>query len=267
MKNLSFILALVLSFAFMQSCEKEPIVYEPTAPDLPLEESFIMAFNGFEDTDTVKSFNNWFYAATNVVVWNTVLTLNLAVPVASFYESFKHNAVWQGNQTWLWAYGFNVNGEHYTAELYGKILNEEEVGWEMRISKAGLAGFDDVEWYTGVTAIDRSYATWTLNHNPYNPENFIGIDYHADNDNGAASIRYTNIIPGNPGNGGYIEYQEAHDATQTFNRSYDVYKIEFDNLLDIDWNSNTAEGRVKDPQKFQNEDWHCWDYQLQDTQC
>lgn len=267
MKNLSFILALALTVTFFQSCEKEPLVNEPDAPELPLQQSFVMPFDGFEDSDTIKSFNNWFYAASNVVTWNTILTLNLAVPVASFYESFNHQPSWQGEQTWLWAYSFNANGDHYTAELYGKILNDQEVGWEMYISKAGLAGFNDVQWYTGVTAVDRSYASWTLNHNPYNPTNLISIDYQADNGNGAESIRYTNIIPNNPGNGGFIEYQKAHDANQLFNRSYDIYKIEFDNLLDIDWNVITNEGRVKDPQKFQDDDWHCWDSHLQDTQC
>ncbi len=216
MKNLSLVLALVLSFAFMQSCEKEPIV-DPIAPDLPIAESFVMPFSGFEDSDTTKSFSNWFYAASNVVVWNTILTINLAVPVASFYESFNHTAEFQGNATWLWSYGFNAQGAHYNAKLYGTILNANEVSWEMHISKSG--GFSEVLWYSGITTIDQSYATWTLNHNPYNPSTFIGVEYHADNDNGAKSIRYTNLIPGNVGNGGYIEYQEAFDPSIQFNRS------------------------------------------------
>jgi hypothetical protein len=264
MKNLSLVLALVLSFAFMQSCEKEPLV-DPGAPDLPLKESFIMPFDGFEDADTTKSFGNWFYAASNVVVWNTILTINLAVPVASFYEAFNHDAQFQGDATWLWTYTFYAEGAQHTAELYGHLLNNNEVSWEMYITRQNA--FDNVLWYSGVTTIDRSYATWTLRANGYNPADFISIEYYADNGNGAASIRYTNIIPDNPGNGGFIEYQEALDPSEQFNRSYDVFKIETGNLLDIDWNNITREGRVKDPQKFQDEEWHCWGYNLMDTEC
>ncbi|MCB0653287.1 MAG: hypothetical protein KDC85_18580 [Saprospiraceae bacterium] len=264
MKNLSYVLAFVFSVALMQSCQKEPLI-DTGAPELPSKESFIMPFTGFEDTDTTKSFSNWFYAASNVVVWNAVLTVNLAVPVASFYESFNHDAQFQGNSTWMWSYSFNAQGSQYTAKLYGQILNDNEVGWEMYISRTGA--FTDVQWYNGVTAIDRSYATWTLRQNGFNPTDFIGIEYHADNGNGARSIRYTNIIPNNQGNGGYIEYQETLDNTATFNRSYDVFKIELNNLLEIDWNNINNEGRVKDPQKYNDEDWHCWDSGLQDTQC
>lgn len=265
MKNLSFVLALVLSITLMQSCQKEPIV-EEKAPELPLQESFIMSFQGFEDTDTTKSFGNWFYAATNVVVWNTMLTINLAVPVASFYESFNHDPIYEGDQTWLWAYSFYADGSIHTAKLYGQVLNENEVGWSMYITKDNH--FEDVLWYEGVTAIDRTYATWTLRINGYNPTDFIGIEYTADNGNGAKAIRYTNIIPGNPGNGGFIEYREALDATTVeFNRGYDVYKIEVDNLLEIQWNNVNHEGRVKDPVKFQDDEWHCWNSHLLDMVC
>jgi hypothetical protein len=265
MKNLSLVLVLVLSFAFMQSCEKEPIVADPIAPDLPIEQSFLMPFDGFQEDDSPKTFGNWIYAASNVFIWNTILTVNLAVPVASFQEAFNHNAQFQGNATWLWAYGFDAEGGHFTAELYGTILNSNEVAWEMHISKSGA--FTDVVWYTGITTIDQTYASWSLNHHPYNPSAFLGIEYHADNDNGASSIRYTNIMPNNQGNGGYIEYQESLDPSMQFNRSYDVYKVEINNLLDIDWNNMTNEGRVKDPQKFQDGEWHCWNYELLDTQC
>lgn len=267
MKNLKFAFALVLFVTFMQSCEKEPIIDTPLteAPSLPLEESFVMPFDGFEDNDTTKSFSNWVYAATNVVVWNIVLTINLAVPVASFHESFKHTPEYQGDNTWLWSYGFNAEGQHYTANLYGKTINPDEVEWRMLISQAG--GFTDVEWYSGVTAIDNSYATWTINFNPYNPSTFIGIEYQANDGDGASTIRYTNQIPNVQENGGYIEYREALDPSMQFNRSYDVYKIEINNLLDIDWNYINNEGRVKDPQKFQDNEWHCWDNRLMDVQC
>lgn len=268
MKKLSFLFLLVLTIALFQSCEKEPIedpVAPVAAPELPPAESFIMPFDGYEDADTMRGpFHNWFHAAANIVVWNTALTVTLAVPVTSFYASFGNDPEYQGDLTWLWAYSFDALGNTYQAELYGKILPTQEVEWEMYISQVG--GFTDVLWYSGITANDRSYAHWTLNRNGNNPTPFIEADYQRDNGGGIESIRYTNITPNAPENGGYIEYRENDGATP-YDRAYDVYKAEIDNLLNIEWNSINKDGRVKDPERFQDEEWHCWGSNLMDIDC
>lgn len=268
MKKLSFLFALILTVALFQSCEKEPIdgpVDNLVAPELPPAESFIMPFDNFEDTDTMRGpFRNWFYAASNVVVWNTVLTINLAVPVASFYASFNSQAEFQGDLTWLWAYSFPVNGVTYNAELYGTILSAEEVKWEMYISQQG--GFSNVLWYSGITATDRTYAQWTLNRDGNNPMPFIQADFQRNAIGDAASIRYTNIIPNVPENGGYIEFRREDGATP-YDRAYDVYKAEIDNLLEIKWSSTSHEGRVRDEEKYDDTEWHCWGSNLMDEDC
>ena len=264
MKNLSLALIFLLGLSLMQSCKKDENP-DPPAPELPAVESLIMPFTGFENADTGRSFNNWFYAASNVVIWNVVLTVNLAIPTASFYESFKHPAEFQGNSTWLWAYEFTANGSTYEAELYGQLQGTTEVKWDMYIAKRG--GFSQVHWYSGVTANDRSYASWTLNHKPHNPESFIGVEYQRDNSSNLESIRYTNIIPGVPETGDYIEYRTDDGSTSPYNRAYDVFDISEDNMLQINWNSTTNEGRVKNPNHFNDEKWHCWNTELKDTQC
>lgn len=268
MKKFSFLFALVLTVTLFQSCEKEPIdgpVDSLVAPELPPAESFIMPFDDFEDADTVRGpFRNWFYSASNVVVWNSVLTITLAVPVASFYASFNSQAEFQGDLTWLWAYNFPVNGINYRAKLFGKILSAEEVQWEMYISQVG--GFTDVLWYSGVTATDRTYAHWTLNRDGNNPTPFLQSDYQRNINGDIASIRYTNVTPNVPENGGYIEFRQELGATP-YDRAYDVYKAEIDNLLEIKWNSTTNEGRVKDAEKFIDNEWHCWGSNLMDTDC
>ena len=184
--------------------------------------------------------------------------------MASFYASFSAEAEFQGDATWLWAYEYNIGADTYRAELYGKILSLEELQWEMYISKDG--GFQNVLWYSGITATDRSYANWTLNRNAFNPTPYISSAYVLDNGNGEEVIRYTNITPNVPENGGYIEYRENDDAVN-FDKAYDVYRAEIDNLLEINWNSLSNKGQVKDFEKFGDTDWHCWGSDLRDMKC
>lgn len=278
MKTISYLIILMLSVSLFQSCtDDENMDPVGEAPELPAEASFVMPFDGFEDSDTtglhrdaaqartVTTFRNWFYSATNVVVWNAVLTINLAIPVGSFREAFNHTPTYQGDGIWLWAYTFNINNATYVAELRGQFLDAERVEWDMKISQ--INGFAQVQWYTGIVAVDGSYAEWTLNHQPNNPQNFIGIEYNRDLTSGNASIRYTNIIPNSADKGDYIEYREYVGTGVDYNRNYDVYKISQDNMLEIQWNTPANNGRVKNPVEFNDSDWHCWDGELMDMDC
>ena len=289
MKNLKLVFAVIFALSIFQSCVKEDDTTTDVAPDLPPVESFVMSFDGFEDADTsgiivnggdtgfatsgnseaagvrTTTFQNWFYSATHVVVWNTILTINLAVPVAAFYESFNHQATYEGSGVWLWAYEVTGNdGSVYEAKLYGE-LQTDGVKWDMYISKVG--GYTDVHWYTGTTSDSGNSATWTLNHQPNNPQSYLGVEYQKDNGNGMASIRYTNIIPGNANNGDYIEFRKNNDTSADYNRAYDIYKTGDNNLLEINWNAPNKNGRVKDEMKFGDTDWHCWDENLMDIDC
>jgi hypothetical protein len=272
MKKLNLALVLFLSLFLMQSCQKDelttPDPQGQKAPALPTAESFIMPYNAFEEfsgEDDSRTTSNWLYSASHVLVWNTILTVHLAVPVLAFYESFNHDAVYQGAGVWLWAYDINNSGSTYHAKLYGELLSTNEVKWEMHISQEG--GFSEVMWYSGITAIGGAYANWTLNYNGYNPTPIINIDYQKNNGSDVESIQYTNIIPGAPENGSYIEYRISTGQGVEFNRAYDIYKSEIDNLMEINWNNPGNNGRVKDAEHFQDSEWHCWDYSLQDINC
>ncbi len=274
MKKLSLALVLSLSIILLQSCQKDDLTTPPVdqqaqkAPELPKAESFVMpftAFEGYAEEDNSRAISNWVYSASNVVIWNLVLTQQLIIPVASFYESFNHSAAYQGGGVWLWAYEIPDNNGTYYAELYGELLASNEVKWDMYISQEG--GFSQMHWYTGITANDGSYANWSLSYNPYDPTPKININYQKNDGNGVESIRYTNIIPGAAENGGYIEYRKENNSGADFNRMYDIYNSEIDNLIEIKWNNPGNDGRVKDAEHFQDNEWHCWDNYLQDIDC
>lgn len=281
MKKFGLLSALLFAIAFlMTSCEKDPGLNpgEETAPPLPPEESFIMPFTGFEDADTTRlkgkdtgeeksgptTYTNWFVAATNVVVWNTVVGLTTGVPVASFKEAFNHEPVYTGNGIFVWSYDFQVDGKIYVAALSGQFIdNNQNIKWEMKISQLG--GFNSITWYTGIVSENLRKANWTLYHNPLNPEPFIAMDYELDAAGKVFSLRYTNIIPGNADNGAYIEYRVQ--AGQEYNRGYDVYQIKDDNLLEIEWNTPGANGHIRNAAFYQDNDWHCWNSLLMDVDC
>jgi hypothetical protein len=270
MKKSGFILILAVAALFFQSCQKEG---QGDAPKLPSDKTFVMPLEEIKEglageQIEDRSFSNFGHSVANVVVWNTLLTIHLAVPVAAFHAAINQQPIPQGGGVWLWRYNVNHDGAIYKARLYGELLPAtEEVKWDMYISKTGFGGFNDVHWYSGITAWDESYATWTLNHNPYAPAPLIDIAYQRDNGAGVASIRYTNAITGDAGNGSYIEYREGLYNGGEFDRAYDVFKIDIDNLLEINWNSIDKYGRVKDFEKFGDEEWHCWGMDLKDTDC
>lgn len=205
---------------------------------------------------------NWSYAGLNVLVWNTILTVGLAVPVASFVAAVGQTPVKHTNNDWVWSYNFHVNQVLHLAELHGRVEGDEVV-WGMYISKQDA--YEDFLWYSGVSKMDGTEGSWTIYKDPDDPSPLIRIDWHRNPDEGTWDIRYTNIIPEDAENGGYIFHGVANDLT--YDAFYDIYNKGLDNHTNIEWHRTTKAGRVLDENHFGDTDWHCWDGQLNDTQC
>jgi hypothetical protein len=257
----AFILAAIMLIT--TGCKKN----DNPAPAIPPQSSFVMDFSDFSNPgDTASSreistYQNWGYSYTNVVVWQTILTVGLAVPVVSYAEAFNHEAVYHPDEdNWTWSYNVVLNDVVYEAELTG-YLQADSVVWEMRITKA--SEYTDVLWYYGKSALDKSGGYWILQENPLNPSPLLQIDWHKYAD-GTADISYTNIRPGAPENGSYIFYGTA---LTDFDRYYHIYKKGLDNLTEIEWSSVNKNGHVKDQHHFGDADWHCWNELLVDVVC
>jgi hypothetical protein len=231
------------------------LVYSPTEHSSLSPDRFVLI-------DSPNSSENWQFAALNVGVWNTIITIGLAIPVVSFLESFNHAPVRQPDGSWLWSYEVRVLGIRYTAELYGSLVGSE-VHWEMYISKEGF--YEDFNWYSGVCTLLVTEGTWTLLKSPEEPYPWIGIEWHRSLTGDTADIKYTNIVPDGPENGGYILYRIT--TGETYEAFYDIYNKGEDNLVEIEWNRTTKEGRVRNLKHFGDTDWHCWDSNLRDIEC
>ncbi|MBR9920331.1 MAG: hypothetical protein GYB31_05770 [Bacteroidetes bacterium] len=278
MKNSFWLIALLFSVALFQSCQKEGMQDDPAeqvAPEIPPMAMYSMPTDALEDTETDTTFamangmtyHNWFHSATHLVFWHTVVQLHMAVPTTAFAAALNQQAEYIGNGTFKWDYPYTappaLGGATYYVVLTGQYQNSvQEVAWTMTVSQVG--GFSDFVWYTGVTAVDESYASFTLNRFPNNPQPFVNIEHTKDQSIGGETTRFTNVIPGNPQNGQYIEYRIS--PGNDFNRQFDV-QAEAGNYLNIQWNEPAGDGRVKHPFHYGDSDWHCWDTNQIDSAC
>ena len=261
MKSIKIITLLSLFLLIsLQSCNKDL----GTAPELPPESSFVTDFSDFDDSKILldTTYVNWGHSAWNVAVWNAIITKGLAVPVASYVEALKnHEAVYQSDNTWLWEYSFTVGASSYIAKLFGTI-KENTVDWEMFITKTGV--YEDFLWYSGTSFLDGSSVNWVLYNKPGDPTELLSIEWNRTTEN-TGNIKYMNIVPGGPENGGYIKY--GNDSDTDLNAYYLIYNKGADNLTEIEWSQTNKNGRVKDENKFGNTEWHCWDENLIDIDC
>ena len=186
----------------------------------------------------------------------------LVIPVAAFVESFNHSAEQQPDYTWVWSYDLPVDDDLYMAELHGRFINNG-VRWEMYISKEGE--YSDFQWYYGESNLPATEGFWILKKTPSDPTDLLRIDWHRDIAVNSSDIKYTNIVPDGPENGGYISYEVTIQTP--YDRTYEIYNKGKDNLTYIEWNSSTMEGRIKDSRHFGDSDWHCWDSNSQDIGC
>jgi hypothetical protein len=267
-QSIAFILFCIFTGVIftISSCKKED--ESKTAPAIPPKAGFVMNFSDFSTADdTLKSafqtdtYSNWGYSYINVAVWNAILSVGLAVPVASFVEAFNHEAVYHPNENnWTWSYNFNVGLRTYEAVLTGALESDSSL-WEMRITKSGE--YSNFLWYHGKSANNQTGGYWILIESPESPNDLVRIDWNKYADD-TADIKYTNIKPGAAENGGYIFYGTS---MTNFDRFYTIYNKGLNNLTEIAWNSILKNGHVKDPHHFNTNSWHCWDDNLLDITC
>ncbi len=234
------------------------------APEIPPESSMVMDFQDFQGNARVSNqlIENWGRSFFSVALWSTAVTVTLAVPVAAFRESFNHTPERRTDGTWVWGYDVPVNGMTFSAELTAAATGDE-IEWNMFLSKEGE--YSDVNWFSGRSNLTVTSGTWRLNHKPTALEPFLDIEWSQDPGGVPADIRYTNIQPGESNHGGFIYYAVTDGAD--YDRVYEIYLPADENRVNIEWNSATMAGRLKEPNHFGDDVWHCWSTELRDVAC
>lgn len=267
--SLVIVLSLFVSVLGFQSCTKEDDALR--APKLPETQMMMMDFHGFDKVDPdQRSFSNWFHAAVNVYFWTRTVYEVVKLPVTAFVVAINQDAVFQGNDTWMWTFSVNENDEQYTVELYGTLdMVNQEVDWAMYVTFEGA--FEDYLWVTGSTAFDESYSNFMLNgfadeeNGDYSPVEFLQVEYSKDIATATEDIRYTIVVPEDPANGSYIQYGTT--VNEEFPVFYDIYLEQESNATMIQYDPASKYGRVKDVKRFHDDEWHCWDGNGNDIIC
>lgn len=248
--------AVALISLLFTACQKEAIVNQGTPPTLPPANSMVIDFSSFNDagkTGDIESVQNWGFAATNVGIWHTLLSVQMIIPVTAYLESFNHNAQFN-NGTWTWTYDFNPANNPHTATLEAFVENNE-VNWSMKISNNNVSNF---EWFTGISNLDGSGGSWSLNKSINDPSTLLEIEWDKVSNTDVA-VKYTNQNDNN-----YIEYGLTNSDLNIY---YDMYQAANSNLINVEWNRDNRNGRVKNQNHFGNNEWHCWDTNQQDIDC
>lgn len=260
------IIAAMASAIVFAGCSKE----DSEPPELPPMESLVMDFSDFNNpSDTLQSlkaagtYHNWGVAFLSVSVWNAMITLGTAVPVAAYAEALRQNPVYLGDSRWEWSYDITVMSIQFSASLIAERISNEEFTAEMYITRPGAGGFEDFKWYEGTIRYDHTGASWTLYENPANPSPIVTIVWNRDWEAGSLDLTYTNVKAGDNENGSFISFSvdpsKEYDAAYTISLSAGV--------INIEWNRETKAGRIKSPVRFGNSMWHCWNSSLQSMVC
>lgn len=236
------------------SCSKD----NENAPPLPPESS--MKFETAHFSDASKSSFHFGVAAFQVGLWNAIINVGMAVPVASFSYAIANDVPENvADNKWLWSYTFNADGKNFTANLYGT-LNGDVVEWEMYISLDGV--YNDFLWYRGQSRTDRTSGYWVLKKSPLENVDLLRIDWLYSPELNTGDVKYLNVEENGPENGGYVAY--GNNATGTFSVFYDIYNKGKNELTEIEFDPKTTKGRINYPAE---DKWYCWDENQQDAVC
>lgn len=269
--KLKFLYALVAAMVLFSTCSDDDGDGTPTAPQLPPEESMSANMGDFPSngessqaysTEERTHFN---FAAGNVLIWQTLLNVQLAIPVAAFHEAFNHSFEYLDAQgRWKSEYAVAVGNQNITATLYAE-KTDGRVEWEMYLTLPGQ--FENYLWFSGESALDNSGGTWVLYRSPSEPRPLLEIEWERE-DGAAINSTYTLVDAQADKNGSYIQYGLTSETS--FTHYYQVSitsqsEDDYDAL--IYYNQETRIGSVQSVSYFGDDTFRCWDSNFDNTDC
>ncbi len=272
MKNLVLFIALTIGLSLFQSCsmDRDRSWVNAKAPTIPSLEMMTLpqtAFNTFsevvEEDRVAGTFENFTHAVFSLLAWNTVVSIQMALPTAAFQAATETDPIAINDTTFEWRYTFDdvENSDIYEIALTAQISDDgNRVLWKMLASQVN--GFQDFLWYEGYTTLDRSETSLVLHHKPESPEPYITILFNRDVDE--MSIRFTNVIPQALEEGSFIKYEAKEGGG--LNRAFRLGES-VENDMDIEYNKDLGNGRVRHQKYFGDTNWHCWDADRKDIDC
>ncbi len=278
-KFLYLVMIAIFTLGINSGCKKN----KGNPPVLPPAESMTIDFSNFvSGKKSIESFtdlkgienSSWEFAALVAGYWRSIISVTLAVPVASFALAIQNNPVYLDTKTWQWSYNatiiVNQVSVTYKARLTGQI-RDTDVQWKMYISKEGTGAFPEFVWFEGTSNLDGTGGQWILNHSSQYPEPVLQIDWTKS---GASigTIKYTyvralnNSRVADPFKDSYIEYGKTSASLNAYYNIHYYNGLSFSDV-NVEWNDISHNGRVKSSVHFGNSNWYCWDSNLINITC
>jgi len=134
----------------------------------------------------------------------------------------------------------------------------------MYIDKTGTNGFTDFLWFEGTT-IDSTSADWTVYENQAEPSVLFDIEWNSNATQTQSTLKYTYRNSGSLNENSTIEFGKIPQST--FDRYYSIFLSSENATINIEWDSVLKNGRVKSPNYYKDQLWHCWDEIREDSWC
>ena len=251
-----------------------------SAPEFPPVEMYMLPISDFTQpgVDTtnsgkrvggINSFKNWGTSALSLTALNAGILAQSAIPLAIFYQaSVGEEAVELEDGSYEWTYQYVFQGKTYDIVLNGRYVAlgqfPLQVEWRMFVSEQG--GFQDFEWLSATVAILQE-SVFTIYKNPASPDPAINIAFGINDDTDGFNLRYMWAPLDNVSSLGAVLDFKTSPGAGRYDREFIFSPDDVSNPLEIQWNSITNEGRIRDEGSFGDYEWKCWNEKLRDEDC
>ncbi len=261
-------------------------------PELPLKEMYLMPVSLFsqEGIDTnsngkrvsgVNSYQHFAHGATQFIAYHTPIALYSAVPTAALALAANEEPV-PIEEGYEWSYQYaTLAGKTYDVVLRANFVwnpdvagfNKTAFQWRMYLSEQG--GFQDFEWFSGFVSQDLTLAQFNVFLNPSSANPVVVIDYERstygnffNRQTDGISLSYTVTDPDDSFNTeAFLEYNTIDSTGTGYNANFLLRGEILEAPIDIQLNTDTGEGRVRDEAKFGDNEWKCWNKEFRDEDC
>ncbi len=243
----ALVLGVILIFTSCQKKAEEPVL--PPTSSVAIDDQEFQSSKSGEKIGTY-----WFAAAMQVGFWSAAINTTFAIPVYAYQHALEQDPTQVDDNTWLWQYSVSFMGHTYQVKLYG-IVDNNTVHWELYVN--------DFKWFEGSTDVDATSGTWVF----YNLDSVatVQVDWTFNSSDSTGTSKFTIINPDNDGYGSYIYY--GNTMTGDFNCFFNIYNNNDSSTCEIRWSKETHAGAIKSPKILFDDNWHCWDENLNNCDC
>lgn len=199
--------------------------------------------------------STWQFASSIAVIWNSLITTNISIPLAAYDSVARQHAVSISQNQWEWTCDFTFDGSVYKAVLKGQV-STNSASWKMYLTDNSSGSFADFLWLEGNSQNDGSGGQWIFYQGPQSPVQLFRTDWTKSGDL-VTGVKYTYLLNDSKKDS-YIDFQIQTNSD--LDASYNIHFSDgtFSDA-DIEWNRITRNGRLKCLDYLHDENWYCWD--------